>query len=381
MAVSETCPYCGAPISHARLVEIESSIRVQEQAKFESAKRDWQREQERGLQLQVEKAKADVLRQARADSADLIAERQALQGKLKAAEEREASARKQYEAEARQQLEKERRALERERDLALLKKDSEFNREREGYQKRLKLMEHQLQKKTANELGDGGEVDLFEELRSNFCSDRIRRVPKGVNGPDIIQEVIHNGKSCGSIALDSKHRQSWQDGYATKLRQDQIDCQAEHAILSSTVFPRNQREMCIVGGVIVVSPARVIYVVEILRKAMIAMHVQGLSIQERGSKKERLYDLMTSETYRQRFAQAVVIADQILELDVDEKKAHDSVWKKRGILAQKAKSLLRELDTDVSSIIEAVPTATSPRKAPLPAQVAGSPGELRGIGN
>jgi hypothetical protein len=380
MAVPESCPYCGAPISHAKLVEIESAIRLEEQKKFDSAKRQWHVDQQRDLQLKVQAARAEAQQQARVEASALVAANQALEKRAKAAEQREASVRKQCEADALQQLQKDRRAIEQDRDLVILKKEAEFNREREALQKKLKVVEHQLQKKTANELGDGLEINLYEELRSGFQSDRIKRVPKGVNGADIIHEVIHNGKSCGSIIIDCKHRQSWQDSYTTKLRQDQVDARAEHAILSSTVFPSRQREMCVISNVIVVSPARVVYMVEVLRRTMVAMHIQGLSIQERGSKTERLYELMTSDSYRQRFSQAVLIADQMLDLDVDEKKAHDAVWKKRGILGQKTKSLLRDLDTDISSIIEALPTDTPSRKAPLPTQIARAPGELRGTG-
>jgi hypothetical protein len=35
-----------------------------------------------------------------------------------------------------------------------------------------------LENKTAEELGEGAEVDLFESLKSEFPEDNIRRVPK-----------------------------------------------------------------------------------------------------------------------------------------------------------------------------------------------------------
>ncbi len=51
-----------------------------------------------------------------------------------------------------------------------------------------------------------------------------------------------------------------------------------------------------------------------------------------------------------------------MELDVQEKRAHDNVWKKRGMVLSRIKHVLREIDMDVSAIIE-TPTASRPRIA------------------
>jgi len=39
-------------------------------------------------------------------------------------------------------------------------------------------------------------------------------------------------------------------------------------------------------------------------------------------------------------------------LDVKEKKDHDNLWKKRGTLATRLNHVLRELDTEISAIVE-----------------------------
>jgi hypothetical protein len=38
---------------------------------------------------------------------------------------------------------------------------------------------------------------------------------------------------------------------------------------------------------------------------------------------------------------------------VQEKRAHDNVWKKRGTVLSRIKHVLRDIDTDVSAIVEA----------------------------
>jgi hypothetical protein len=275
-------------------------------------------------------------------------ERDLAKRKLKDAEDRETELKRaQHEAERQRQkdLSDQRQALEKDKTFALLKQQSEFNREREALQRK-------LQKKTANELGDGAEIDLFEALRGSFRGDDIRRIPKGQAGADILHEVLYKGESCGKIIVDSKNRQSWQNGFVTKLRQDQVEEGAEHSILATTVFPAGKRDLCVESGVIVIAPGGVVHMVQVLRKAMIAMRVMGLSMKERSSKMARLYELVRSESYSRRFSEAGRLAQDILELDVQEKKAHDNVWKKRGTLATRINHVLREVETDVAAVIE-----------------------------
>ena len=66
----------------------------------------------------------------------------------------------------------------------------------------------------------------------------------------------------------------------------------------------------------------------------------------------RLYKLVTSESYSRKFSEAGQLARDVLELDVQEKKAHDNVWKKRGALATRINNVLREVETDVAAVIE-----------------------------
>jgi hypothetical protein len=293
----------------------------------------------------------------------LKVEKDAALQKLADMEAREAATRSESEVQLRvfseqaeQQRQKEigelRAVLEADRDQSVLKKQVEFTREREKWQKEILDLQHKLQNKTADEIGDGAEVDLFEVLKAEFETDSLSRVKKGQPGADIRHEIRHNGEICGTIVYDSKNRQGWQLTYATKLRQDQLDAQADHAILATTAFPSGKKELCIESDVIVISPARAIPIVHLLRRALISMHVRGLSLKAKAEKTEQLYAFINSSVYQQRFEQIGGLTSDALELDVEEKKAHDALWKKRGTILKRQSALLRELDTDISSIIE-----------------------------
>jgi len=407
MEATERCPWCSSVISRDSFLEIERKIRAQEKEKLDKKEAliretlqrqfaaDYEKQRlasEKRLQAENEKAvvkltaerdvaanklkdaearEVEIRKQARAEAETaaakevekqkgvlekVTAERDAAAKKLKEAAGREAEIRNQAKAEAEKtsakELQKQREILEKDRDATVLKTQVQFNRDREALQKKVKIMEQALLKQTANQLGDGAEIDLYEALRENFRDDHIDRVPKGQNGADIIYDVMHKGQRCGRIVIDSKNHQSWKSIFVSKLRDDQVEAQAEHAILSSSAFPAGKKELCIESNVIVVSPARVVYVIELLRKAMIAMYIQGLSMKSKADKMSRLYKLITSESYAQRFNESTKLTDEILELDVDEQRAHSLVWKKRGSLARRMLNVLRQIETDVAAVIE-----------------------------
>ena len=92
---------------------------------------------------------------------------------------------------------------------------------------------------------------------------------------------------------------------------------------------------------------------EVLRKALVAMHVAKLSDAERADKLGRLFRFITSPAFKKKFAEASDLTSEALEIDVQEKRAHDLVWRKRGTVLTRIKNVLREIDTEVSAIVEA----------------------------
>lgn len=410
----EQCPLCGTELSQTKFREIRTKLREQEDRRateVAEAKLAIRREfeQEFGKQLEQERKAAERRAKADADKQvqKVLAERNALNEKLKAAEsrvtkiqeqaaleiekqkeaaerkakseveakvskltaERDQASKKLKDAEARaaairkqtqehaekesqKQLMEQRQALEKDKSAALLKQQAEHNRDRESMQKKVKTLEHQLQKKTANELGDGGEIDVFEALRDAFQGDKIIRIQKGQPGADILHEVLYKGEVCGRIVVDSKNRQAWQNAFVDKLRKDKVDHKAEHGILATTVFPAGKKELSNESGIIVASPGRVVCITELLRQAMITMHIKGLSLKERSNKMSQLYSLITSESYAKKFAEAERLAQDILDLDVQEQKDHSNVWRKRGTFATRMKRVLRDIETDVAAVVE-----------------------------
>lgn len=414
----DRCPLCGSELSQTKYREIKAKLREQEEreaTRLAEAKAALEKSSEQELKEKVEQLRRTAEKKAQAQAEQRIqkalSDVQELAVKLKAAEEREANTREEARAEiakqkesaekkaklqadsqlnelrtqlaqatakaklaearesavrkeVQQQAEKvwqkelvaQRDALEKDKLDALRKQQSEHNRQRASLEKKLEAAKLQVQHRTANDLGDAGEIDLFEAIRNAFdgSSGKTTRTAKGQNGADLLHEVFYKGESCGKIIIDSKVRQGWKTEFASKLRQYRAEVGAEHGIIATTAFPADVRNnaMCIKSGVIVVAPALVVYIVELLRNQMISARVRGLSARQRATKMSRLYELITSESYIARFSEAKRLTDDALELDVQEKVAHDNVWKKRGGLVKRMQYVLREIETDVAAVTE-----------------------------
>ncbi|HJQ35752.1 MAG TPA: DUF2130 domain-containing protein [Thermoanaerobaculia bacterium] len=332
---SEKCPWCGSTITHAKFLQIQAAIREDERKKLAEA--------ERMLRTSLQKEVAAQQQKLQKERQAIDAERGRINKLIDNVRQQEEKRRKKEIADVRQILQKD-------RDAALLKKDAEFARERAAMEKKIADMSRRV-KKAGGDLGEGAELDLYEELRGAFSDDQIARV-KGRPGL-ILHDVRYKGKSSGKILIDSTPRAAWQHAFVTKLRQAQTELAADHAILSTPAFPTGKRELFIESGVIVVAPARVRPMVEVLRKALIAMDVAKMSDAERADKLNRLFRFMTSSGFKRKLAEASDLANEALEIDVQEKRAHDTVWKKRGTVLTRIKHVLREIDTDVSAIVEA----------------------------
>lgn len=342
----ERCPWCGSTITHGKFLQVQAAIREDERKKLA--------EQERSIRAQLSK--------------EIAIQQQKFAKERKALDDEKAKLAKQMKKEVADV----RAILQKDRENAILKKEAEFARERASMQKKIADLSKRVTK-AGGEVGEGGEIDLFEELRGAFPEDELSRT-KGKASGNILHDVRYKGTSAGRILIDSRPRGAWQHGFVVKLREDQSNLGADHAVLATTVFPAGQRELFIDSGVIVVAPARVRPMIEVLRKALVSMHVARLSDAERADKIGRLFKFMTSPAFKRKLAEASDLAGEALQIDVDEKRAHDNVWKKRGTVLTRIKNVLREIDTDVSAIIEARNEAPDesqdPPAAPTPLRAA-----------
>jgi|GEM_PF-1055349 hypothetical protein len=212
-------------------------------------------------------------------------------------------------------------------------------------------LQRALDNKTAEELGEGAEVNVFEALKAEFKDDRIERIPKGAPGADIRHVVKFRGQECGTILYDSKNHNQWRNEHVTKLRKDQLAEKAEHAILSTHKFPQGTRQIHNQDGVLLANPARVVSLATIIRQHLIQVHTLRMSKVEREKKTAVLYEFITSERCTQLLARIDERAANLLEQQEKEMRWHQNHWRKEGEAIRAIQKAKADLANEIDSII------------------------------
>lgn len=285
--------------------------------------------------------------------ADLEQARLDAEAKAAAAEKQVVATKEAEETKLHERLQEQREALEQDKTAAV-------NAEKAAaFEENLKLSEtvakltRALEKRSNDELGEGAEINLFEALKGEFegDGDRIVRINKGQPGADILHTVVHNGKECGTIIYDSKNHGAWRGDFVTQLATNQMAAKAEHAILSTSKFPSGTRELHQLDGIILASPARVVAVVQLIRQHLVQTHALRLSTEEKTQKTAALYAFITSARYADILKRIDIHADDLLDIQLKEKKAHETTWRRQGELIRSVQKVRAELTKEIDVII------------------------------
>lgn len=375
-AKDDRCPLCNQVLPHDLSAdELQARLRKKEQ---DAARAQEQRLRAQFTQEMNEKVaqtkqyaaaeaakrekiiRAEAERQARAALKGDITK--AEQARLKALQDKQAAEEQIKQLKARQEkelkqrvqkaLQEQRGALETEKTRAVQKAKAQEFEKNQKLEKQVDMLKRQLEQKTATDLGEGAEVDLYEALRENFDGDKITRMKKGQRGADVLHEVRHKGEVCGSIVYDSKNHTTWRKTFIKKLKVDQLASKADHAVLTTSAFPTGARQLHVQDGIIVINPARSVELVRIVREHIIQAHKLRLSGKEKNKKTEALYEFINSDRCRQLLARYESITEELLEIEVKEVNAHQSVWKKRGQLLRDAQKVHGDYRSEIDRIVE-----------------------------
>jgi len=386
--MEDTCPWCGQPIAHEKFIEIKARIRANERARTRDLERRLRDEQDAVLaqvqaaaELQIKKANRLFEAQAaearrKADAAIKAANKQ-VQSLVRAArdEERKKSraavaaasaetARLRAEADQRlaeqrahdddvlkARLREQRDALDKVTVEAINAEKAKAFTDRQKLEARLAQLQRQVAHNAAAELGEGAELNLYEQLRDEFPGDTIVSVKRGQPGADLVHTVIENGRECGHIVYDSKSRAAWRNSYVSRLLDDKIAAKADHAVLVTRVFPAGQAQLYVQDGVIVANPARVLALAQMIRKHVVQQATLRLSDEARAENTMRLYDFITSDRCSVLLEQIGTVSDKLLDLDVKEHRAHTATWKQRGQLIREIQQARGTLVTEIDLVL------------------------------
>ncbi len=210
-------------------------------------------------------------------------------------------------------------------------KEAEYKKKLEDAQSNVQELTRKLERGSQQLQGEVFELEIEQMLRTAFPHDRIDPVRKGQRGADVLQMVYTTaGQLCGTIIWEAKRAENWSEKWVQKLKDDQLEANAELAVIVSTCMPDGSDEPFLVqSGIWIAKEQSVKPIAQTLRLMLIEAHNLKLANTGKSEKVEALYDYLCSLQFAQR-VRAVVETFTAMKHDLDqEKSALLRLWKKR----------------------------------------------------
>ena len=116
--------------------------------------------------------------------------------------------------------------------------------------------------------------------------------------------------------------------------------------------PAGARQLCLQDGVLIVDPARVVALVEILRRHILQLSTLRLSNHERAEKTLALYEFIRSDQCSKLFERIHGKTEDLIKLQDKEKKDHNTFWKRQDWLYRGIRNACADLRSEIDRIIE-----------------------------
>ena len=217
------------------------------------------------------------------------------------------------------EIEEKAKAKERE-SMALEKK--EFQKKLADQKKLIDLMKRKAEQGSMQLQGEIQELAIEELLRSTYPFDNIDEVGKGIRGADCIQTVINSlQQTCGSIVYESKRTKNFSNEWINKLKQDQINCKADIAVIVTETFPSDMDRFGEKNGIWICGFNEIKSVSFVLRQILIEKQSVKSSDENKGDKMELLYSYLTSNEFVQNIGRIIENYDSMIQQLNSEKKS------------------------------------------------------------
>ncbi|MEM4326435.1 MAG: DUF2130 domain-containing protein [Candidatus Pacearchaeota archaeon] len=178
--------------------------------------------------------------------------------------------------------------------------------------------------------GDIQEIEIQNILKSLYPTDEILEIKKGQRGADLLQIIRTNqGVECGKIYYESKRTKNFDYSWLQKLRDDNLDVKADILVLVTETMPEGETRFFFKDGVWICSFLEVKAFSLVLRHWLINVHSIFITQQGRGTKKEMLYNYLTSQEFKGTFGAIVEGFVSLQKSYQEEKLKMQKIWKER----------------------------------------------------
>ncbi len=351
------CPKCGTaiPLSEALSHDIEERARqnyekqlAENKRKHDSELKELEKDLDGRLQKKAKELEAKLKKQAEdavsADIADLKAQAEESNKRLKKAEDNELALRKRQreleereknlELEAARKLDEEKKKIE---DAVCSRfeeqhklKDAEKDKKLTDALKQVDELKRKMEQGSQQAQGDVLEVELEGIFKREFPFDVIEAVSTGIRGGDIIQTVkTQSGRTCGIILWETKRVKNWSDSWVAKLKDDQNNAKADLAVLVSEALPQGFHHFRQINGAWVTDIPSALSLALALRMALIQTANAKEVESGKDDKKDLIYRYVTGPEFRNRVT-AIVEGFRAMKEDLEsERRAMQKIWASR----------------------------------------------------
>lgn len=226
-----------------------------------------------------------------------------------------------------QAIEEKARAKEREANAL---KEKEYQKQLDDQRKLIDEMKRKAEQGSMQMQGEVQELALEALLCQQYPFDDISEVAKGVRGADCIQTVVNERqKPCGSIVYESKRTKNFGGDWIEKLKQDQVKCKADIAVLVTETMPADMSRFGLKDGVWVCGFNEVASVSLALRQQLLRVQSVRSAEENKGDKMELLYSFFTSNEFAQNIKRMIESHDAMAQQLGKERRAMERLWKER----------------------------------------------------
>lgn len=206
----------------------------------------------------------------------------------------------------------------------------ELQKQLEDQRKLTEEMKRKQEQGSMQLQGEVMELAIEEWLATQFPLDTIEEIKKGARGGDCIQIInTRTHQNCGSIYYESKRTKDFQANWIEKFKGDIREKGANIGVLVTEAMPTDMERVGLRDGIWVCSFEEFKGLCTVLRESIIQISNAIASQENKGDKMQMLYDYLTGNTFR---LQVEAIVEGFTQMKVDlesEKRAMQSIWKKR----------------------------------------------------
>ncbi|HQW46934.1 MAG: DUF2130 domain-containing protein [Bacteroidetes bacterium] len=206
----------------------------------------------------------------------------------------------------------------------------EYDKKLADQHKLIEEMQRKMQQGSMQTQGEILELALEDLLGNAFPFDTITEVGKGKRGADCILIVRNEiGQECGKIIFESKRTKDFDKKWIPKLKEDMLEATCDMAILVSQILPEDIKLFDQREGVWLCKLNEVTQLVKVIREGLINVARANRSQENKGEKKEMLYNYFTGNEFLQQM-RAINEAYLYLKASVDKERFQmEKIWKER----------------------------------------------------